>query len=224
MDKDKKVLIRGVVLKKNNNSEGAFHGEGKSGNNPDNPSVASSESDSENKKKNDNEKKNDNVKKKKRLAVANLRYTRRYALRIAVLSFFFVLYLICMVFLLFIVDREPSGVYRYNFEPFSEIKRNISLWNTSGYKLYVIYNLFGNVICFMPFGFFVPAIFYSKKRFLIVFLSSFSFTVLIEVTQLLTRVGSFDIDDIILNTVGGIFGFIVYLIIKKIYRMICGTE
>ena len=33
----------------------------------------------------------------------------------------------------------------------------------------------------------------------------------VEVMQLLTKVGSFDVDDILLNTVGGVLGFLIYM-------------
>ena len=33
----------------------------------------------------------------------------------------------------------------------------------------------------------------------------------VEVMQLLTKVGSFDVDDILLNTVGGVIGFLIYM-------------
>ena len=36
-----------------------------------------------------------------------------------------------------------------------------------------------------------------------------------ETTQLLTGLGVFDVDDIILNTSGGALGYIIYAIIKK---------
>ena len=38
----------------------------------------------------------------------------------------------------------------------------------------------------------------------------------IEITQLLTRVGSFDVDDLILNTAGGIAGYLLFYIMNKI--------
>ena len=34
----------------------------------------------------------------------------------------------------------------------------------------------------------------------------------VEVVQLLTRVGTFDVDDVLLNTIGVALGYVVYLI------------
>ena len=45
----------------------------------------------------------------------------------------------------------------------------------------------------------------------------------IESVQLLTRVGSFDVDDLILNTLGGILGYVLFYILNKIRRMFDGA-
>jgi glycopeptide antibiotics resistance protein len=46
-------------------------------------------------------------------------------------------------------------------------------------------------------------------------LLSFLFTLGIELTQLVLRVGSFDVDDIFLNTVGGILGYLAYQVVQQ---------
>ena len=48
------------------------------------------------------------------------------------------------------------------------------------------------------------------------FLAAFLLSLTIEITQLLTRVGSFDVDDLILNTAGGIAGYLLFYIMNKI--------
>ncbi|MBW7644751.1 MULTISPECIES: VanZ family protein [Geobacillus] len=80
-----------------------------------------------------------------------------------------------------------------------------------------IENLVGNIIGFVPLGFTLPLL---SKRFqnlkaVIITTSSLSFTY--EILQLLFGIGSFDIDDLILNTLGGVMG---YLPIKLIYLTI----
>lgn len=83
-----------------------------------------------------------------------------------------------------------------------------------------IINLFGNVICFMPFGFLIPTL--SKNRILnnIVSVTIFAmaFSMLIETAQLVTKVGAFDVDDIILNTLGGFLGYVIFKMAKGIIR------
>jgi glycopeptide antibiotics resistance protein len=79
-------------------------------------------------------------------------------------------------------------------------------------------NIGGNIIGFMPLGILLPALFFSLKSIWRVALVSFCISLVFETTQLLTGLGSFDVDDIILNTAGGILGYIVYLALKKIMR------
>ena len=47
-------------------------------------------------------------------------------------------------------------------------------------------------------------------------LFSFEFSLLVETIQLVSKVGSFDVDDLLLNTTGGILGFLLYKIVQKV--------
>ncbi|MGE7183965.1 VanZ family protein [Peribacillus sp. NPDC006672] len=80
-----------------------------------------------------------------------------------------------------------------------------------------IENLVGNIIGFVPFGFILPLL--SKKflDFKAIIIATFSLSFTYEILQLLFEFGSFDIDDLILNTLGGLVG---YLTIKLIYLII----
>ena len=95
-----------------------------------------------------------------------------------------------------------------NLVPFKEIFRY-----NFGSKLF-IKNIVGNVLLYMPFGLFVSAYLDNKKIFPIFILALIS-SVSIEFVQLaIGRV--FDVDDVILNVLGGILGFILYKILSKI--------
>lgn len=68
-------------------------------------------------------------------------------------------------------------------------------------------NLGGNVLLFVPFGILLPMLFRRQKCFR-VFLATMTLTiVLVELLQLLTMLGSCDIDDLILNVFGAVCGF-----------------
>ena len=59
----------------------------------------------------------------------------------------------------------------------------------------------------------------EKKRGLIkVVLGSFLFSLIIESCQYIFKVGVFDVDDLLLNTIGGLIGYIIYKIAVMIYR------
>ena len=78
-------------------------------------------------------------------------------------------------------------------------------------------NLFGNVVIFIPFGFFMPMASRYRSFFLTLFYS-FGVSFFVECFQLVTRVGSFDVDDMLLNTLGGVIGYIVFAICNMIRR------
>lgn len=69
-------------------------------------------------------------------------------------------------------------------------------------------NLLGNPVLFLPFGIF-GSIYFNGKTKTIVFLA-FLLSAGIETSQLLFRLGEFDIDDIILNVLGAWFGVLLW--------------
>ena len=77
-------------------------------------------------------------------------------------------------------------------------------------------NLLGNLLPFIPFGFLLPIAYPRIKAFFKVFLVGMFAVLFIEIFQYMTRLGSFDIDDIILNIVGGIIGFLLYTALNAI--------
>lgn len=87
-----------------------------------------------------------------------------------------------------------------------------------------INNLVGNIIGFMPLGFLLPLL--SKKHMKLkkIIVISFGLSSTYEVLQLLFGLGSFDEDDMILNTLGGVIGYVVVnsviLVIKYISKQL----
>ena len=124
----------------------------------------------------------------------------------------FCLYIIFLVYFLIFSERtgrEPGSVsYHYNLVPFQEIKRFWVYRKQLG-LLPSFANLAGNVLIFIPFGFFLPLA--SKFRNLptTVFLSFF-LSLAVEMVQFITQVGCFDIDDLLLNTLGGLIGYLLF--------------
>lgn len=128
----------------------------------------------------------------------------------------FILYIALMIYFMFFAEmfgRTPSDEYRYNLMPFKEIIRFIKYSSTLGIRTVMI-NLVGNVVVFIPFGMALVSISRRKLGFFAVTLYSASLSISIELIQLLTRVGSCDVDDIILNTIGGMIGYLLYIIIR----------
>lgn len=127
----------------------------------------------------------------------------------------FIIYLIFLINVLFLDEKygRVTGVKGYNLEPFKTIKNYIKYSGTDT----MMRNIFGNIVAFMPFGFFVPVILRKTRNFIFMILLSGLMSLLVEVLQYHFAVGSFDVDDIILNTAGGFLGYLIYKICYYIY-------
>ena len=108
---------------------------------------------------------------------------------------------------------SQQGSINYNFIPFRNMSRQIS----SITQWWALINLLGNIIPFIPFGFLLP-ITYKKFSSAIKVLSiGLASILLIEIFQFFTKLGFFDVDDIILNMIGIVCGYLMLLIINRIF-------
>jgi glycopeptide antibiotics resistance protein len=140
-------------------------------------------------------------------------------------SIIFVLYTAFMIYVLFLssyYNRTP-GREEMNLIPFKTINNYIKYFKHYGLERWLT-NLFGNVIVFIPLGILLPILFKRLRCFLYVLSVTFFSSLLAEILQRVFRVGSFDVDDIILNTIGGAFGYLVYLIIMRIWGKNLGLK
>lgn len=76
-------------------------------------------------------------------------------------------------------------------------------------------NLFGNIVMFIPLGFFLPLLWEKFRRLWKTLLCTALTISAVELVQLLTLVGSCDIDDLILNLLGAAMGYGVYKLLTK---------
>ena len=72
-----------------------------------------------------------------------------------------------------------------------------------------------NVLVFIPWGILLPALVQVKRKFRFVVLGTVGISLAIEVTQLVFKLGLFEFDDVIHNTLGAVIGYGVWLIFKK---------
>lgn len=133
----------------------------------------------------------------------------------------FLIYFFVLFYFLFFSEEMgrtySERVYHYNLVPFKEIGRFIRYWEVLGKKA-VFLNLVGNVVAFMPFGAFLPIFSVRCRRMLWTVWYSFELSLVVELLQLIFKVGSFDVDDLLLNTVGGMLGFLVYFLAVRAWR------
>lgn len=82
----------------------------------------------------------------------------------------------------------------------------------------ILYNTIGNILIFVPLGIFLSFLFSRFRTFPKVMMIGFTITVSIELLQFFLQLGQFDIDDILLNTIGALLGYFVYMSISKLWN------
>lgn len=124
-----------------------------------------------------------------------------------------------MVYFLFLGERyeNPYSDYHYNLILFQEIRRFIVYREHIGISGFLV-NIVGNIFAFSPFGMLLPMLSIHVRRWWKMLALSFLVTMCIECTQLVTRLGVFDVDDLFMNTLGGMIGYGIYCILQKVDR------
>ena len=130
----------------------------------------------------------------------------------------FAIYLLALLLLLF--HRTPRESYSCNLTPFETIRYWLDL--LARYDLlaqdlrpFTIMNLVGNLAVLIPMGIFLPVLFPRHRsfwRFLVTVILS---VCLIELAQYLTKRGSLDVDDLILNVPGACLGWLLWRVLLK---------
>lgn len=130
-----------------------------------------------------------------------------------------ILYLAVLIYVCFFSERYGRNIisdhFRYNLEPFKEIHRFFAYKDILGAKAFII-NMFGNVLAFAPFGFMIAVVSPGMRHFYKAVAMTFVLSLVIETIQLVCRVGAFDVDDLILNTFGGLLGYMVFALTNKV--------
>jgi glycopeptide antibiotics resistance protein len=82
-------------------------------------------------------------------------------------------------------------------------------------SIHEVINLVGNILAFVPYGIFIVLL--SKNKMISlsgVFIRSLGISLLLECLQVFFSIGNFDVDDLILNTSGGLLGYGVFCIFR----------
>lgn len=119
-----------------------------------------------------------------------------------IFMFLFVLYMMSLFYVVSFQDIDSASISGYNIIPFKEMFRY-----KIGSRLF-FKNVIGNFLMFVPFGFFTSYILRRIKcRW--VFIITLIVSITIEITQY--KIGRvFDIDDVMLNVLGGILGYYIF--------------
>jgi glycopeptide antibiotics resistance protein len=125
-------------------------------------------------------------------------------------------YILLMVWELFLGNYRTSGGFRSaNLLPFYTIIGYIRFLRYYSLETLLI-NLAGNIIIFIPLGFFLPALLLRLRRWKVVFLLGTVLIIMVEVFQYVFYVGILDMDDIILNSMGVMTGYAAYTLVSGV--------
>ncbi len=98
--------------------------------------------------------------------------------------------------------REETFEKHYNLYP---------LWSYTVLYERLLAQIFLNVLMFIPVGFFVGGVL-KKKLIIDIIVIGFLLSFFIELTQLITTRGVFNVDDIIHNVLGCIIGYLCFML------------
>lgn len=113
--------------------------------------------------------------------------------------------LTALILWLTILSREKlidTPIMYKPFHVFVSLRESIRQGGITG-------NFLGNILIFMPVGFLLPLVSGRNRWYWIVGVG-LCFSLSIEIIQLITARGCFDLDDIMLNTLGTAIGFGIY--------------
>ena len=145
------------------------------------------------------------------IIIGNLIYSNNYVEKLEdknkikkfSLSIIFIYYIILLFNM--VIFARYNTINSFNLIPFKSI---IDIFN-NGNIYYIIINIFGNLLIFMPLEYFIIELFKINKL-LLNFSISFIIILIIEIIQYIFKVGVFDIDDLILCTLGMMLFYIIY--------------
>jgi glycopeptide antibiotics resistance protein len=109
------------------------------------------------------------------------------------------------------------GIQRANFVPLATLRYFYTI--RKHYSYLVAKNILGNVIGFIPLGILLPLLSVRLKRMDKTIVTVFLISLTFETIQLLFNLGVFDVDDLILNTFGGVIGYIFYIVTRQLMYM-----
>ena len=151
---------------------------------------------------------------------------KRYPKSTPLWRFLFVVYALVLLWLLF--DRTPNWGDSLTYS--EQMRKSINLvpfltignyWKVVARLEFTpmfyhsVINLGGNIFLFIPIGYFLPRLWPYLRNFFSFLLICTAAIVLVELLQLVTLLGSLDIDDLILNLFGMVTGYLLFIIFKK---------
>jgi glycopeptide antibiotics resistance protein len=147
----------------------------------------------------------------------------KFCLRILFFAYFIIA---CWLLFFQLGGTERASYFtsrKIHFIPFESTFHSIKLALTNNfgaphkfhYRYITIRNIIGNIFLFLPFGLLAPMLFYKIRSIKKVFFSAAVISVCVETIQFVLVVGVADIDDVLLNILGALIGFYLFLFFRK---------
>ncbi|WLC67454.1 VanZ family protein [Clostridium tagluense] len=124
----------------------------------------------------------------------------------------FICYILLLIKILFLSRISHLEHRSINLTPFYSIMEYISGRFANAFS-----NVVGNIVIFIPLGTYL-SLFKNDKRVITNLLLIFIVSLFVEIIQGLLGIGASDIDDIILNYLGGVIGILGYKFLLFILR------
>jgi glycopeptide antibiotics resistance protein len=128
----------------------------------------------------------------------------------------FICYILLLIKILFLSRISHLEHRSINLIPFYSIMEYIS-GRSANIKAFAFSNVVGNIVIFIPLGTYL-SLFKNDKRVISNLLFIFIVSLFVEIIQGLLGIGASDIDDIILNCLGGLIGISGYKFLLFILR------
>ncbi|MGX9984958.1 VanZ family protein [Soonwooa purpurea] len=119
--------------------------------------------------------------------------------------------IVLLYFMFFGFGREAMSINIVRLQPLAS---SIQFVKNTLFIKDILINIIGNLVMFIPFGFlaWIFPKFYDFKKLILSFLFVL---IILEALQYFTRLGVFDIDDIIFNSIGLSLGFYLMTFVEK---------
>lgn len=130
-------------------------------------------------------------------------------------------YIVYILFLLWIYiiirltisGRESIDEYRIKLSLFWTVK---DAWIKKSSQDW--FYLVANIYMFIPFGIFLPILFKKMKNWFNIFVAGLTFSFAIEIIQFFFKLGYFEFDDLINNTLGTVLGYAIFVVAVTIMK------
>lgn len=142
--------------------------------------------------------------------------SKRERIETVILYGIFAFYMMLIIKILFLSRVSHLEHRSINLIPFKSIAAFVS-GSTANLKTFAFGNVAGNILIFVPFGVYLP-LFKQDKRLKTNLLFILIASLVVEIIQGLVGIGTSDIDDIILNGLGGCIGILGYKLLLILLR------